>query len=320
MSGGQRSVYLNPFEMKLAKCFDSYFSRGHFLLAVSGGKDSVALLHAWQRVASKRSIRLRCAYIHHGEGVEESDYRGQCFHLLVEQARARGIELVSNYPDKLPSQVLRSEAALRDYRYQQLESLKQEGEILVTAHHNEDLLETRLIRLIRGCSETGMQAMQEFDGRIFRPFLNFKLNEIEAYVASQQLIYCEDPSNSDTHYLRNFLRKQWLPALEQHRPGSKNSLAQSLDWLAETAPSAHWSRSYFSVQEGIHRQGFLCLSGKQKEQVLANYLYQKQCFDFRKSQISELARRLDTDQNEHQFKLIGHLWQIDEQRIAAHKY
>ena len=135
---------------------------------------------------------------------------------------------------------LAGEAALRDFRHSRLDSLRREKRAQWTAlaHHSEDLLETRLIRLIRGCGETGLAAMKPLDPPLLRPFLSVMREEIKDYALSYKLSWAEDPGNQDKRFLRNWLRNQWLPDLEKKRPGGVRRLAASLSHIAAAAGEA----------------------------------------------------------------------------------
>ena len=309
----QSEIYLDNLEMELLKNFDLHFKSGEFLLCISGGMDSMALLHFFKRLSDKRAISIRSVYVHHGLDSENAFYRESCFQLVHEKCKELEIPFISNFPEELPED-LSSEESMRDFRYSYINKIKARDEFLVTAHHLQDLLETRFIRLIRGTSGAGIGAMDVFNGQVYRPFLELEYEALENYVKKHSIKFLEDPSNSDSKYLRNFLRKDLLPSLEAYRPGSKASLARSLDNLAQASNKLSWTDTYYD-DTGVEQNRLLCLSDKQKEQVFANYLYHLGHFDFRKSQLSELIRRLDRNENDLRLKLMGVEWVISQGRI-----
>lgn len=313
MSNSEKSsVYLDPFEMDLIKCVDKYLGNANLLLAVSGGMDSMALLKSLHRVSDKRDLKIRVCYVHHGKQ-GESDYRDRCYDLVKKTAQDFSLGFVSNYPHDLPDKVLRSEEDFRDFRYKFLEKVLGQNEILVTAHHQDDLLETRMIRLIRGTSDKGISAMEMFSGNRFRPFLETSLHQIENYAKKMEIKYLSDPSNEDMSYLRNWLRLDFLPRLDSYREGSLASLARSLNLLAENSGNHLWVKNYYDAN-GVDLVGILCLSDTQKQQVFANYLYDLEHFSFQKNQLKELVRRLDTLQNDTRLRLMGVDWVVDSKR------
>lgn len=313
MSSSEKSnVYLNPFEMDLIKCVDRYLGKANLLLAVSGGLDSMVLLHSLYRISDKRELGLRVCYVHHGVQ-EDGNYRDQAFQLVKETAERLGLQFISNFPDSLPDKKLRSEEDFRDFRYDFFDKIINENEILVSAHHQDDLLETRMIRLIRGTSEKGIVAMEVFSGNYFRPFLEVSLAQIENYAKKMKIKFLSDPSNEDLSYLRNWLRLDFLPRLENYREGSLASLARSLNLLAENSGNHLWVKNYYDAN-GVDLIGILCLSDTQKQQVFANYLYDLEHFSFQKNQLKELVRRLDTLQNDTRLRLMGVDWVVDSKR------
>ena len=136
------------------------------------------------------------------------------------------------------SRPLTSEADLREFRHSLLERLRREkgAQWTALAHHSGDLLETRLLHLIRGCGEEGFSAMKILDPPFLRPFLDVTREEIKDYALANRLSWAEDPGNKDNRFFRNWLRNQWLPDLERRRPGGVKRLAASFSHVADALP------------------------------------------------------------------------------------
>ena len=136
------------------------------------------------------------------------------------------------------SRPLTSEADLREFRHSLLERLRREkgAQWTALAHHSGDLLETRLLHLIRGCGEEGFSAMKILDPPFLRPFLDVTREEIKDYALANRLSWAEDPGNKDNRFFRNWLRNQWLPDLERRRPGGVKRLAASFSHVADVLP------------------------------------------------------------------------------------
>jgi tRNA(Ile)-lysidine synthase len=186
------------------------------LVAVSGGRDSVALLH-WLVEAGSRELII--AHLDHGlrpESAEEARFVGRLGAKL-------GIEVVVDRV-KLPKRPS-VETAARQARYEFLARVAGErgiGHVLL-AHHADDQVETFLFNLLRGASPAGLGAMRAVSTRVIngvtlqihRPLLGVWREEIDAYVAQRGLDFCEDPSNMDRRHTRNRLRHEVLPMLAQ---------------------------------------------------------------------------------------------------------
>src|SRR5690606_19663025 len=130
------------------------------------------------------------------------------------------------------------EDAARVARYQVYEEYVEENDLLLTAHHADDQLETVLLRLLRGAGPRGLAAMSRRrllgKGEIFRPLLDFSRAELEAYARAHQLRWVEDESNLDVHYARNFLRHEIIPRLQQRWPRLQQRVQTTADLCADS--------------------------------------------------------------------------------------
>ncbi len=207
----------------------------YFLIALSGGVDSVVLLSLATRLLQEAQASLRAVYIDHGLQALSTQWGAECA-ALCEKLNV-DFETVKVNVDLHSG--LSPEAAARDARYHALEESLLEGEYLCTAHHANDQAETLLLQLLRGSGVQGLAAMPECrkfgKGYLLRPLLNTSGDEIRAYARENALNWCEDPSNQDTRYDRNFLRNQILPALSERWPQAAQNLARTAAHSAEAA-------------------------------------------------------------------------------------
>lgn len=300
---------LSPFAYAIRKKIEMYdISKHTFYLSVSGGKDSMVLLHAFYELQQRwKPLTIRVFHVHHGKGINEP-YRHQAKELVRTMSQSMGFTFVTNVA--LPTN-LKSEEEFRDFRRSEWQKAKEEGALLVTAHHADDLFETRLLRMIRGTGANGLIAMQVFTDYIFRPFLDVEATEVSLYAQKHNISFVDDPSNLDTKYFRNWLRHQFLPSLESYQAGSVKSFRQSLETI-----SSLWStekNDFFSVWivEGkIKRQAFFTLDLTHQLQILAEFLKRKNIVEYRRSQLEEIAKLLDRSQNDYTFNLLGCEWRV----------
>ncbi len=196
-------------------------ARRHCLVAVSGGVDSVALLHGLVELRARAELDLTVAHVHHGLRGEEADgdeafVRALAGDLDVAFVQARVEPAVLRESGPKRARPTLQEAARR-LRWEALEALRQrvDADAIVTAHHLDDQAETVLMRLFRGTSPEGLGGMAPVseDGRRVRPLLDVSRSEIEAWARSRGLRWREDASNESDAYTRNRLRRRWIPGL-----------------------------------------------------------------------------------------------------------
>lgn len=328
---------LRPLEFETLKAIERVFSDGsarcRVLVAVSGGRDSVALLNVLAQIRGRLDWTLAIAHVHHGPSPVS----------VIQAARDRASEVAKahslrlgldfhlihrNGADSLGQEHTGgdSEEALREFRHARLSTLRVRNNFdwVAYAHHHEDLFETRLLRLIRGTGPDGLRAMRiKGAGRKLRPWLGFSRAMIESYATETGLEWSEDPTNSDTGMLRNWVRRDWLPALETRRPGSVECLARSLALLAERISGAEvagrWSGlgALCIVGDGIDRLAYQTLREREQRFVLALYTRETGVRDLGEQRLKEIRKRLDTDQKSLSFRVGGLQWVINARQIRA---
>jgi tRNA(Ile)-lysidine synthase len=287
----------------------------HLLVALSGGADSIALMHFLARARHAQKLTLTAMHLHHGEH-DNVEYRNQALQLAQQESVKLNISFSSviNLDSKL-----HSEQQLRDFRHRSLQEKAAEiqADWIVFAHHADDLFETRILRLIRGTGAQGLNAMSVFDQNLFRPFLSISKQEILAYLNVIQASFAEDPSNQQSDYLRNWLRTQWLPLLEQKQPGSTASFSRSLDLISQNIELHNTSIPKNFDEKGIFRPEYEGLALDMKKVVLAQYILSLGIRDFGHTHIDEIKKHLDTGQIVHTFKIANLYWTANAERIFA---
>jgi tRNA(Ile)-lysidine synthase len=300
------------------------------LVGFSGGADSLALLWALHRVKKQNIV---ACYVHHGDSQTASlkNYRQGAakfcedfckkYQIPFELRQRKTLAAASALKEDQVFE-LTSEESLRDFRYEAFESVMQQtgADLLALAHHQDDLLETRILRLVRGTGEQGLQAMRVLQGPLFRPFLKTSKASLENYLTHCSLTAFEDPSNLLTAPLRNWLRQEWLPALEARQPGALQSFARSLEVLASSADAAITEdaliNAVFVNSKTLTRLGFLALSDKNQKKILARFVLSQNKRDFTHGHIEEVLKRLDNPQKELRFRVGGVDWYVNAQQIS----
>lgn len=284
------------------------------LVALSGGVDSVALMRTLAKTHEKSL--MEAFYFHHGDG-ENGAYRDQAAVFCTELCAALKIPL---HISKANTE-LSSEAGYRELRYAEIERLKNMHgfQVVALGHHQDDLLETRLLRLVRGTGGQGLTAMKEWDGKLLRPFLSKSKAELEKYLQEEAQNFCEDPTNRHLDPLRNWMRQEWLPQLEARAVGSVSSLARSLETLAAEAQTRE---DLLAPEEnykthGFRRSYYLTLTASEQKRLLAQYLFSLGKKDFSQAHLEEIQKRLDKSQKVITFQVGGCHWEINAEQIKV---
>ncbi len=211
------------------------------LLALSGGLDSVVLLHLLTEASTKIPFTLHAMHVHHGLSPNADAWANfctaQCQQLNV-PLQIVHVHVAKNPEYKNSEQGIEAEA--RQLRYNALFSCTASGklpEFVVTAHHQDDQAETLLLQLFRGAGVKGLSSMAAVDRsrRLLRPLLNVSRQTLHDYALQRQLVWCDDESNDNTQYDRNFLRHEVMPVLASRFKGVQAVLARTASHMAEAS-------------------------------------------------------------------------------------
>ena len=179
---------------------------GSYVVAVSGGVDSIALLHA---LAQLPDVKLTVSHFDHG--IRDDSHLDR--QLVQKMAKQLGVPFVF---DRAELGAGTSEAVARKHRYDFLKRVQQisGADALVTAHHQDDLLETMIINILRGTGRKGLSSLSD-RRELRRPLLQITKKEIRQYAAEQGLVWREDSTNQDIRLLRNYIRRILLPRITE---------------------------------------------------------------------------------------------------------
>lgn len=210
------------------------FSGKKICVAISGGQDSVALLHYLKTKEKTFGYSLSAVHCEHGIRGEESRLDAE---FVQEFCRTLGVSCVvkaENCPEKARLEKTSLETTSRAFRQDVFFGILDSGyaDVIATAHHLDDEAETVLFRLARG-TLSGAKGIEEENGRFIRPFLRWTKAEIIEYVEQNQLPYREDCTNFVPDVTRNKIRLEILPKLNEAVGGASENLAKFAFRLAE---------------------------------------------------------------------------------------
>ncbi|MFC0679002.1 tRNA lysidine(34) synthetase TilS [Lysobacter korlensis] len=199
---------------------------GPVCVGLSGGMDSVVLLHLLAVAAQVRERGLRAVHVHHGVHPDADDWARRCTALCARldvRLAVRRVRVVHNGSGL--------EGALRDARYAVFDSELRPGECLALAHHLDDQAETFLLRALRASGVDGLAAIPAMrllgDAPVVRPLLDIPRSQLHAYALRHHLEWIDDPGNADLSMDRNFLRHRLMPLLQERWPHAAASFARS---------------------------------------------------------------------------------------------
>jgi len=230
-----------------------------YWLAYSGGIDSHVLLHV---LSSHQHIfgdaKFQAVHINHALSPQADQWAEHC-QLTCERLQ---IPFIAIDVDATPRPGESPEARAREVRYRTIERLIKNDECLLTAHHQDDQVETLLLQLMRGSGPKGLAAMAQwssfFAGHLARPLIHVRREDIQAYAMANQLKWVTDESNLNLRFDRNFIRHEIVPRLTQRWPSLAQTISRSARYCAEAVEILDHDARH--VLEEVNPNGLPCLS------------------------------------------------------------
>lgn len=210
-----KSVHVNTSQIK---------KNSTLIVALSGGPDSVYLLHELKKLEKKLGLKLIAAHLNHGtrdsSDSDEKFCKQLCKKLDVTfESKKVKLKGVKNFED-----------TARTARYEFFDEIKRKykADFIATAHHLNDSIETVLLNLTRGCSLQGLTGIKDRDD-IIRPLANLKKEEILSYLKKHRIKFVVDPTNLENTFARNKVRNLILPVLKKINPGIEKNFAKNIE-------------------------------------------------------------------------------------------
>ncbi len=196
------------------------------LLAYSGGLDSSVLLHCLYRISLSSSISVRTIHINHNLSPQSIIFENHCTEMTSRlKINHQNIQINIDSSSNIEEQC-------REKRYLSLAKSCGSDEVIFTAHHEEDQVETFFLRLIRGSGARGLSSMKNksrYDNKIiYRPFLKVSKKTIEGYCQENSLDYIEDSSNQNDKFDRNFIRNNLMPLIKSRWPSVNKNIINNI--------------------------------------------------------------------------------------------
>jgi tRNA(Ile)-lysidine synthase len=212
------------------------------LVAVSGGGDSIALLHVLARLAAKLAFQIVAHGVDHGlrkEARAELDIAERLAHSLGVEFERTELQLSAGS---------NLQARARDVRYAALREAQKRvrADLIATAHHADDRAETVLLRLMRGAGPRGLSVLPARSTERILPFVRARKTDIALHLERHRLTFANDPSNVDRKFLRARVRAELVPLLEDLSP----QIVSHLNALADALQDKDDSSTPLSAADG----------------------------------------------------------------------
>jgi tRNA(Ile)-lysidine synthase len=256
---------------------------GKYLVAVSGGVDSAALLHM---IRSEKGVELVVA--HYDHGIRSDSYLDR--ELVEVMAESYELRFVTE-EGRLGAEA--SEAVARTARYHFLFSQAKihSCKAVITAHHQDDMVETAFLNLLRGTGRKGLASLKSTE-QVLRPLLHLTKNELIEYAKSNNLVWREDSTNLDPKYARNRVRLSLVPILNDHA-GAREYLLTLIENTMKLNEQIDIELALFfnSLHDnvGVLRQAFVALPYSVAAEITAYWLRQNE-LEFDKKTIERIVR------------------------------
>lgn len=242
---------------------------GKYVVAVSGGVDSVVLLHLLVEFAKQSDVKLKFVVAHFDHGIRTDSAEDR--KLVQQLAHLYKLPFVYDQAALGPNA---SEAVAREARYGFLRSVSKAvgADAIITAHHQDDVLETIIINLLRGTKSRGLSSLRSTK-ELMRPLLQYSKETIRSYALQHNLQWREDSTNENEVYLRNYIRKQIMPRLDV---ATRTQLLEHSEKAAILNDAIHaLTEEYLAHQPEplvLDRTSFRSLPSEVSHEVLASWL------------------------------------------------
>ncbi len=285
------SELLHRFQVKLER-FQDQNVISSWCVALSGGLDSIALLHLL--VNSGTNLPIRAIHVNHGISRNSNDWQSFCSELCTSYQ----VELFETRVE-IPEKGSLEENA-RKARYQTFEDFLKPNEVLLMAHHLNDQAETFLQRVCRGSGLTGLASIPECrplsQGHLFRPLLSESRDTLKSYVAANSLDWVEDESNSSFEYDRNYIRHNVIPALIRRWPAFLNTLNRTTQLIRQDSEALNYYRAAWlkgnNSQEKVSIKALLALPAFEQQGVLSYWSKSKTGASLSNANLETLLREV----------------------------
>lgn len=252
------------------------------IVALSGGADSVCLLHLLAELREELEVELKAVHVHHGLRGEEADRDAAFAEKTAEMAGIPCLVVQKDVAGYAKISGKSVEEAGRELRYQVFEEAAASwgGAKIAVAHHREDQAETILHNLFRGSAIKGLSGMAPVRGAVVRPLLCVSRTEILKFLEEHGLEYCEDSTNASEDYTRNRLRHRLIPEIcreinagaVEHIVNAGERLRQADEYFEKMAADFWEQYGTEEIRDGRRRSGIAVTTLECQPEIVKGYI------------------------------------------------
>jgi len=273
---------------------------GRYVVAVSGGIDSVALLDMLTKLPG-----LQLTVAHYDHGIREDSHKDR--EHVRRLAKSYGLPFVYDLGGLGAGT---SEATARAARYRFLHTVREanKAQAVITAHHQDDLLETIILNLLRGTGSRGLSSLKSTEF-VRRPLLHLPKQALRAYSLDQGLLWREDSTNTSETYLRNYIRKRILPRFAEENRQQLLEIGRRAATLNEKIDAN--IANYLHMQPArteLTRSDFIGLPHNVAREVLAGWLRANTSAELSKQMLERLIASAKTARSGSQTDVDANYW------------
>jgi tRNA(Ile)-lysidine synthetase-like protein len=287
---------------------------GSYIVAVSGGVDSMVLLNLLHGyIKTQPSVKIIVGHVDHGIRSDSALDR----QLVEVTCVIMGLPF---YYTELKLGPSASEADARLRRYEFLDDLadRHEARAVITAHHQDDLIETVIMNILRGTNRKGLSPMINTERRI-RPLLTYSKQELTRYAEANNIKWREDSTNKDTNYLRNYVRARIIPRLDY---SARSQLLNIINSMAVVNVKIDQLVEDFIKNAGlkaplIDRQWFNQLPHIVSKEIMASWLRANGIRDFDSKTLERLVVKAKVGKENNKFPILkGYNLELKDNYLA----
>ena len=249
-------------------CAESVSRTGHFVCGVSGGIDSMTLLFLLHRHNISCTV-VHCNYRLRGDASEQDRE-------FVEEISAMwNFDCITATFDPSEAEIKNTQLWAREKRYTVFRDIKREtgAQYILTAHHQDDQVETILQKILRGAGIPSWKGMDVQQGDLLRPLLGVTKEKIRHFSDEHHIPFREDSSNRSAGYARNFLRQELMPDMESFFPGWRDNVLKVPDRSEEYSLMSGWIlKQLLNEENQIRRSDLLELPKELRPALFHHYL------------------------------------------------